>query len=171
MIVVADASPLIHLSAAGRLELLYALYGAVLVPDVVYHEVTRGEGLPGALEVQLAGWIEVVAVTSENLVSELCAAGLDAGEASALAVAKERSADLLVVDERAARGEARRRGLAHVGTLGILLESKRRGLVDDLGAELSKMRRHGMRVSDSLVEYVLGLAGESESGEGVPNFV
>ncbi|MEI7894178.1 MAG: hypothetical protein WCI05_13880 [Myxococcales bacterium] len=47
MIVVADAGPLIHLSAIGQLELLRRLSPQVLVPRAVLEEVVVvGAGLP-----------------------------------------------------------------------------------------------------------------------------
>lgn len=46
MIVVADSSPLIYLSVLGKLELLRALYGTVLVPRAVFDEVVvAGDGV------------------------------------------------------------------------------------------------------------------------------
>jgi predicted nucleic acid-binding protein len=45
LIVVPDAGPLIYLAGAGQLELLRRLYVKVVVPRVVYEEVTiAGEG-------------------------------------------------------------------------------------------------------------------------------
>ena len=36
---VSDSSPLIHLAAIGRLELLHSFHEAVLIPDAVWREV------------------------------------------------------------------------------------------------------------------------------------
>lgn len=44
MIIVADAGPLIYLSAVGKFELLRELYRSLVVPATVYEEVVvRGE--------------------------------------------------------------------------------------------------------------------------------
>jgi hypothetical protein len=60
VIVVADASPLIYLSALGRLDLLRVLYVRVLVPRTVFDEVVVvGQGEMGSGEVAAATWIEV----------------------------------------------------------------------------------------------------------------
>ena len=37
MIVVADSSPLIAMGRIGRLEILHAVFGQLLVPDAVWH--------------------------------------------------------------------------------------------------------------------------------------
>lgn len=75
MIVVSDASPLIALSAVGRLDLLRELFGSVLIPAAVYAEVVQaGAGLPGANEVGGAEWITSRTVGNTGLVKVL---GLD----------------------------------------------------------------------------------------------
>jgi len=55
---------------------------------------------------------------------------LDPGEREAIQLAQEQRADLLLIDERRGRLEARRRGIATTGTLGVLLAAGRRGLID-----------------------------------------
>jgi len=60
LIVVPDAGPLIYLAGSGHIELLRALYAQVVVPRVVFEEVTvEGEGLVGAVEVRAATWIAI----------------------------------------------------------------------------------------------------------------
>jgi uncharacterized protein len=55
VIVVSDSSPLIALSRISQLDILASLYGRILVPAEVLHEVTvDGRGLPGADEVRNA---------------------------------------------------------------------------------------------------------------------
>lgn len=55
---------------------------------------------------------------------------LDDGEASALTLAVERKADVLLVDERLATGVAHSCGLKTAGTLAVLLDAGHAGLVD-----------------------------------------
>ena len=47
-IVVPDAAPLIHLASAGLLHLLHEVGAAVVVVDMVAHEITRDSSKPGA---------------------------------------------------------------------------------------------------------------------------
>lgn len=54
---------------------------------------------------------------------------LDAGETEAIALAMELGADLVLMDERKGTQAARLLGLATIGVLGVLLEAKRRGLI------------------------------------------
>jgi hypothetical protein len=55
-IVVPDAGPLIHLAQANLLHLLHEAGGAVVVVDMVAHEVTRDLSEPGATE--LHEWMQ-----------------------------------------------------------------------------------------------------------------
>jgi hypothetical protein len=58
MIVVSDTSPIINLAMIGRLELLPALFGEVIIPYKVFEEITqRGGTMPGAEAVLAARWV------------------------------------------------------------------------------------------------------------------
>jgi predicted nucleic acid-binding protein len=56
--------------------------------------------------------------------------GLDPGEREAIQLANEEHADLLLMDDRIGVNYARRQGLEVTGTLGILIQAARYGLVD-----------------------------------------
>ena len=63
-IVVADASPLIHLAQAGALHLLHEFGGAVVLVDLVADEATRDLTKPGAEALQR--WIKAGAEPGSN---------------------------------------------------------------------------------------------------------
>lgn len=161
MIVVSNASPLVSLAAIGRFDLLQDLYGTIEIPQAVHHEVViLGLGRPGADEVGESGWITCRKVSDPAVVTAL-EVRLDRGEAEAIALAVELRADLLLMEERLGRAEAARFGLRMIGTLGILIEARGRGLVERIGPILDELQhRAGFRVSDVLRERVLRAAGE-----------
>lgn len=67
MKVISNSTALVHLSAAGRLNLLQELFGEIYIPEEVYHEVViAGAGKPGAVEVQTADWIHTLAITNRS---------------------------------------------------------------------------------------------------------
>jgi uncharacterized protein len=161
VIVVADAGPLIHLAAIGQLDLVHRLSPEVLVPQAVFDEVVIvGAGLPGALEVKTAPWLTVVTVARGEVVEALLASGLHRGESEAIAVAVERRADLLLIDERQGRLTAEGMGVAVVGSLGILVAAKTRGDVESIAPLLDALRASGLWLSDALVASVLTAVGE-----------
>lgn len=161
MIVVSDSSPLIALSAVGRLELLKDLFGTVLIPEAVYAEVARtGAGLPGEREVGEADWITVRPVGNAGLVRVL-GLDLDPGESEAIVLAMESGADLLLVDERKARRVASQLGLNVVGTIGLLVLAKQKGLLTAIRPVLDGLgTQAGFRIGTKVYDQALRLAGE-----------
>lgn len=162
MIVVADAGPIIHLSLIGRVDLLPALYGRVLVPGLVFQEVVlRGNGLPGSTELDRADWADRVDPDAESDLFGVLRAHLDPGEAAAICLAVERRADLVLSDDRPARLAAARLGIEVKGTLGILVEAKRSGRIEAIAPALAALKSGGTWLSDRLVERILADVGEA----------
>lgn len=165
--VVSNASTLIHLAGIGKLELLWEFFGQVLIPVAVWREVVEeGKGRQGAAQVasaRAAGWIEVSAPRDQALL-RLLERELDAGEAEAIALALEVSADLLLVDESEARRIAELYGLRRTGAIGLLLRAKREGKIASLRDELTRLRHEaGFWIDEDLLNRVLDSAGESSA--------
>lgn len=161
--VVSDSSPFVYLAALGRFELLRVIYGQVLIPEVVWGEVAvRGGSRPEAelvRQARLDGWVLVVPVVGP--VSPL-AAKLDAGEQEAILLAQERGA-LLIIDEARGRAVAEELGVQCVGTLGVLVEAKLRGVIPLLRPELEKLRAEtNFRFTEALFRAALVNASETE---------
>ena len=122
-LVISDSSTLIHLASIGRLELLREFYEGITIPPAVWREVvTEGKGRAGAAEVETAhdaNWIEVAAPEDSNLL-RLLKHELNEGEAEVIALAIERQADLVLLDETEARRIAELYHLSKTGVVGIL---------------------------------------------------
>jgi len=161
MTVVSNASPLINLARIGQLDLLRQVYGEVWIPEAVRREVVEeGAGQPGAQEVQAAKWIKTQTITNGPLVQAL-RQELDAGEAEAIVLALETSADVLLMDERLGREAARHLGVAVTGLIGLFVEAKHRGLIPAVKPSLDALRDEaGFRVRQEFYEQVLHDAGE-----------
>ncbi len=154
--VVSNASVLINLARIGHLGLLQHLYGELTVPEAVWHEVVvAGAGYPGAQEVRDATWIRVRKVQNRQLVQAL-QQDLDAGEAEAISLAIENEAELLLMDERLGRQTAAHFGLRCIGLIGVLIEAKRKGLLQAIRPYLDALRDiAGFRISENLYSRVL----------------
>ena len=76
-------------------------------------------------------------------------------------MAKEVAADLVLIDEKKGRAVAKRLGLRYLGLLGVLVEAKQRGLIDELKPILDLLiQKAGFRVSQTLYGQVLASVGE-----------
>ncbi|HYU35354.1 MAG TPA: DUF3368 domain-containing protein [Thermoanaerobaculia bacterium] len=154
MIVVSNSSPLISLGSIGRLDLLHEIFGEVSIPLTVLQEVR-------SVEISTESWI-VPREVERPLLSRALESELDRGEAEAIALAVELRADLLLMDERRGRRAAARFGLKVLGVLGILVDAKRRGLVEKVQPLLGDLQeRAGFRVSAALYQRALEEAGEA----------
>ncbi len=162
-VVVSDTSPLIYLTRLGHFDWLRQFYSYVFIPTAVWDELNhQGASYPEAKETQgavLSGWMKVrkperpIAGYSE----------LDLGEREAIALAKELGA-MLLIDEAEGRQAARRLGIPVTGTLDLLIEAKRRGLILKVGDELACLTKETtFRISDELRTAVLQQAGEVDS--------
>ena len=93
-IVVADASPFIHLDRAGCLRVLPALFRVVRVPETVAAEIAAGRNRGLVIpDIASLTWVHVEADRDDPAVRLL--PGLDAGEIAALSVARAIAADLV----------------------------------------------------------------------------
>ena len=164
--VVADSSLLVYLSRLGRLDLLRELHGEVLIPPAVWREVAEEgadliEGKTVRQESQ-RGWIKVATDLGTGIQDPQLAA-LDEGERDAIALAVSRNA-LLIIDELQGRAVAKRLGLSITGTLGVLVEARRCGLIEQLRAELERLTETtNFYCAPELLEKALGAAGEGAS--------
>ncbi len=160
-IVVADSGPLIALAGCGRLELLVAVFESVHVPQVVLDETTADRSRPGAVDIVTFVQTRAQVHPSRNDAAYVAAvAHLDEGEAQALSLARALGCGVLM-DERRGRQTALRHGLPLFGVLGVLLQAKRIGALERIAPELARMQDHGYRISQSLMDAALKLAGEA----------
>lgn len=90
MIVVSDTTPLRHLIAIGKVDLLRKVYGAVVVPEAVWTEL-QAESTPSAVKAWLQSapdWLQVRR-SREPLAGDTSLENLDEGEREAIQLAVE----------------------------------------------------------------------------------
>lgn len=153
MIVVADASPLHYLILIDHVDVLPALYGRVVVPPAVIAELTREE-TPDRVKSWIDNapdWLHVQAPTQ---MPPDVRATLGAGERDAIALAKEMTADALLVDDRDARRECAQLGIPVLGTLRVLADAAQQGFADLITA-FARLRATNFRASDQLLERII----------------
>jgi predicted nucleic acid-binding protein len=153
MIVVSDTSPLCYLILIDLIEVLPQLYGEVFVPQWVQAELAASKS-PTAVQQWIAappGWLVVRPITP---LTGAAVDNLDRGEREAIALAEMLSADLVMLDDLAARRVAQARNLPVIGLLGVLKSGANRDLLD-LRDALKRLQNTSFRVSVSLVNQLL----------------
>jgi predicted nucleic acid-binding protein len=159
MIVVSDTSPITNLIKLNKLNLLLQLYKIVLIPEQVYEELIAVSGFKNILE--LNEWIVVKTISDQDSFFKL-KQKVDYGEAAAIILAKESGADLLLMDDLSGRIEARKEGLKIIGLIGVLIQAKQKGLIQNLKDVLVELMSEEIRfrVSEQLFEEALKSVGE-----------
>lgn len=158
-IVVTDAGPLMALGRQDLIGLLAQIFARVMVPQVVLDECLRHPQLNDAQRIQAAVSAGTLSVIDS---SPALLPALDAGECAAIGCALQHGAALLV-DDLAARRQASAMGLQVIGTLGVLVLAKRRGLIPLVAPVVHAMRAGGHYLSDAALQAVLQAAGEAPS--------
>ncbi len=165
MTAVADSSPLIALASISAFQFLAPLFGDIVIPEAVHAEVVlQGFGRPGEREVTAAAWIVVRKVKDSQRVGALQRQHrIRGGEAEAIVLSDELGADWLLMDEQLGRQAAVAAGIELsrlIGTLGILLAAKERGLIPDVSRKMAELQGRGFRIDPALYRAVRRRAGE-----------
>lgn len=137
--------------------MLPALFAEVQVPDRVLVECTSRWQSPDAARVADAvaqGWL--TACGPQQMIEGTLGRGERAAIARALAIGAGP-----LTDDQDARVHAEALQLAVVGTLGVLIRSKRAGLVPSVAPLIDQLRASGQRFGRAVVAQALAAAGEA----------
>jgi predicted nucleic acid-binding protein len=159
MIAVADASPLCYLVVIEEVDLLRQLFSRVFVPQAVIQELLH-EDAPVAVRIWASSLPEWISVEHASPLASPGMEKLQAGERAAIQLAESIKADLIIIDEKAARGIAVERGLRVTGTLGVLGEASTRGLVN-LADVIDRLRKTSFRCSPALLKATIDRFGRA----------
>ena len=162
MIAVADTSPINYLVLIGEQELLPALFGQVVIPLAVLEELSSTVA-PRPVQEWIAiapAWLNRRATLAS---SDPDMHHLDEGERQAIQLAQEMFADLLLVDDKAARKEATKRNLLTIGTLGLLDRAAEKGLLD-FSIALNRLKQTSFYISPVVERFFLEREKQRKAG-------
>lgn len=158
--VISNTSPIQYLHQLGLLDILKQLVGHITIPQAVVDELEAGRTLGHDLpDVTSLEWIDMrVPASSQHVTSP----DLGRGETDVLRLALELPAGgaVVILDDAKARAAAGRLGLKLTGTLGVLLDAKRAGLIAAVEPQLDQLDALGFRLAPHTRAAVLKLAGE-----------
>jgi predicted nucleic acid-binding protein len=158
--VVSNSSPIIHLNKMGYIHLLEDIYQKVHITDCVYEECTGGsfeseEILKEIEDIKKASFLEVNSIKNKHLFLAF-KEFVDEGEASAIVLAIEKEAELLLLDDRDARNLADVYNLEYTGTIGVLLKSRELGFIDRSVPDiLDHLKSTGFYLNEKVEQHIL----------------
>jgi predicted nucleic acid-binding protein len=153
MKVISDTSPLCYLVLIGCDEVLPKFYQSIATTQTVINEL-RHIDAPDVVRrwaEHSPGWLSVYPDSEPH---DPALNALHAGERSVISLAEKLHADVLLLDELAARKLAMKRGHKVAGLLGLLVEAADAGFLD-LDTALSRLRQTNFRASPALLRSLL----------------
>ena len=134
MIVISDSTPLMHFGMVGRLDLLRTAYQEIVITSAVYHEtvtegIKLGENDALLIEKETGKWIKIIDPDGNHAeISQRY--NIHHGEAASILLAKQLSADLLLINERDGREAAKSCGIPVKGTIGVIAYCVHKGHIE-----------------------------------------
>lgn len=158
--VIINSSPLIVLFKSQQSELLPQLFDEILVPEAVWNEITlSSKNDQASRQLPQVDWIQKI--PGIMITPEIASWDLGKGESEVLSLTFLKSPNYLaIVDDRAAKNCAKALGIMTIGTGGILLLAKRRGLIPNISSRLESLRNSGLWLSDQVINILKQQAGE-----------
>ncbi len=123
------------------------MYGGVLITQEVAHEVQQGSHLP----LNLPRWVSIV----PHMDGPATTPTLGRGELSTIHAALSIPADIVLLDDLAARKYAQKLNLTVTGCVGILESAFRRGFIPSLESAFGDLLAAGAYVDRALLETIL----------------
>jgi predicted nucleic acid-binding protein len=156
---VVNASPLIFLSKAGLIHFLQQAAPDIVIPETVAWEIgRRGEKDRTAQTVANTPWLTRV---ETPLIPPLIQSwDLGPGESAVLAYAVVHPGVVAIIDDGAGRRCAETLGIPLLGTLGLVMIAKKRGLIAVARPVIALLKQHGMFLSESTIDRAMRLIDE-----------
>ncbi len=150
-VIISDASCLIALDEIGQIEILKSVFPQIVTTKEVSAEFGK----------ELPTWISIKTLQNSAKRNELELV-LDAGEASAIALALENpKQSILIIDEKKGRKIAKQYNLEIIGTLRVLLLAKQNGVIPSVKNLVAELIRKRFRFTNAVVNQILEEANES----------
>jgi predicted nucleic acid-binding protein len=157
--IVINASPLVLLFKSHFEWLLPKLFTEIIVPASVRDEVSRGEDIAShKLYDYESEWITRGLI---QIPDEISVWNLGDGESEVLSRAFNNEKKYrAVIDDRADGHCAKTLDIPTLGTGGILVLAKKRGLINSVSDALGRLQNVGLYISDEITELLKKQAGE-----------
>lgn len=158
--VIVNSTPLIVLSNINQLEILKKLYSEIYVPQAVYDEVTAKQDSACQQLKNNLSWIHVCNIKNHSQ-KRMYQAKLHDGEVEVMILAQELPpADLVILDDNAAKKTAKFLGLKVTGSLGVILKAKKNNYIPSVTDVMNQLITNGFYISPDVYNFVKNQADE-----------
>jgi predicted nucleic acid-binding protein len=155
LLVVADTSPLISLAVIDKLEILDDLFEKIVIPEVVWQELIKYVDI---LSIPQVKKYQNRIISIKHATRSI--ANIDKGESEAIFLFEEIHADQLLIDDHEARKIAESRHIPCLGTLGVLIRAKQKGLLPELRSLFIQLIAKNRFYAVSLLNDILSAVNE-----------
>lgn len=155
MVIVSDTTAISNLIQFGEIQLLQKIFGEIIIPRTVQKELLKLKSHSILVNKFIHfDWVTVKNSTQSPNFKQLKKV-LDDGEAEAISMAIELKADFLIIDEKEGRRIASEKDLKVIGTLGVLIEARKRGFIESLEKKALELKEKGFWVSQGLINQII----------------
>lgn len=156
-IVIADTGALISLGHIERIELIEEIFGDFYIAQAVWEELQAYENPKFNTQILDSLRKRVVAIKSKNHLSIV----MDYGESESVILYEELQADFLLIDDNKARIIAESLDVNCIGSIGLLIKAKQKGLITELKPIFENWLSVGRYFSKKLLNKILADLKES----------
>ncbi|NER22130.1 MAG: DUF3368 domain-containing protein [Symploca sp. SIO1C2] len=153
MIIISDTSAICYLLIINQIDILPALYTSIIIPQAVADELSASES-PNIVQSWISqppDWLQIKII---ELNQDIELDTLDLGEREAIVLAEQVKANLVILDDKAARRIAAKRGLKIIGLLGVIKDAAKAQLLD-VEVAFDQLQTAGFWVAPSLLKRLL----------------
>jgi len=157
-VVVADSGALISLGHISQIDLIEKVFGEFYIAHAVWKELNEYENPELDKGVLKDVKKREIKINSRNYLSMI----MDFGESESVILYQELQADFLLIDDNKARIVAESLDVNCIGSIGLLIKAKQKGLITELKPIFEKWISIGRYFSKKLLNKILTDLGESE---------
>ncbi|MBA7558381.1 hypothetical protein ES705_51181 [subsurface metagenome] len=156
-VVIADTGALISLGHVGKVGLIESIFGDFYIAGAVWEELQNYDNPEFDRNILQDLKKHVVNIKSRNHLSVV----MDYGESESVILYDKLGADYLLIDDNKARIIAESLDVKCIGSIGLLIKSKQKGLLKELKPIFENWVENGRYFSKKLLNNILKELGES----------
>ena len=156
-IVIADTGVLISLGIVEKIEVINKLFDEFYIPQAVWEELKKYENPDFPEKYKTLLKKHILQIKSNNQLSLL----MDYGESESVILYQELNANYLLIDDQKARHMAESLGVNCIGSVGLLVLAKQKGLIQNLKSVFKIWLKNERYFSKKLLNEILSKTGEA----------